>query len=225
MVQKIIHCFWAKGHKTPLAEKCLASWHRFASDWEIREWTLDNLHIDSEFFHGAVEAGAWAAASDYVRMYVLHEFGGVYFDFDVELVQPISALPEGEWVASEYIAGGGVWMNPGGGIALEKGSPIARGMLDCYSRIAFDPHRSMMNWINDSLNIAGEITVLPPEVLSPIDPVGRLHRTDRTVGIHWYAMSWASPHRRLMKWLSWHGMRPLVDLMLKIRRVLTGRAV
>ena len=214
MIPKVIHCFWSGGPKTKLAEKCLASWRKFAPDHEIREWNPSNLTGSSSFFRDAVAARKWAMASDWARMAVLKEHGGIYLDLDVELVEPIERLPKGEWVAGEWTAGGDVWMNPGGGIALEKGSAVAADMLERYAGAAFDPQREMMPWINEGLR---GLKVLDPEVMSPIGVDGKLHRTEKTVGIHWYAMSWASPQRKLARWLSWHGLRPVVDTLLKIK--------
>ena len=50
-----------------------------------------------------------------------------------------------------------------------------------------------------------------------IDIDGTLHSTAATRGIHRYAMSWATPTRRLARWLSWHGMRRAVDALLRLR--------
>lgn len=222
MVPRIIHCFWAKGPKTKLAEKCLASWRRFAPEWEIREWSLAALPADgSAFVRAASAAGKWAAVSDWARMWALREFGGVYFDLDVELVAPIDDLVDREWVASEWKVGGGTWLNPGGGIALEKGSPVAARMLDLYDRQGYDPETEMMLAINENLKqVADEkLAVLPPEVFSPIDVNGRLRRTEMTRGIHWYAMSDASGKDRLARWLAWHGLGWMLDALRKVKGV------
>ena len=220
MVPKIIHCFWAGGPKTKLAEKCLASWRKFAPGWEIREWSRADLPPDlPPFCAEAIRHKKWAMASDWARMWALKECGGIYLDLDVELVRPISELPDGEWVAGEWTANGGVWMNPGGGIALEKDSPIAATMLERYAHLAFDLKREMMPWINESL-ASLDVRVLPPEVMSPIGVDGKIHRTEKTVGIHWYAMSWASPKQKILQWLSWHGFRPLIDVLLRIKGAL-----
>jgi len=224
MIPKIIHCCWFGGPKTELAKKCRASWERFAPDWEIREFVLSRDH--PPFVTDALAAKKWAVASDWARMKALYDEGGVYLDYDVELVRPIDGLPEGEWVSGEWTAMGGVWMNPGGGIALEKGSSVARGMLERYERLDFDPKRVMMEWINESLGAAaGEkgLTVLPPEIMSPIGVDGRLRRTEKTVAIHWYAMSWASPKQKVLQWLSWHGFRWAIDWALKVKRFVAGR--
>ena len=224
MVPRIIHCFWAKGPKTKLAEKCLASWRRFAPEWEIREWSLESLPKESDlpaFCVEAIRARQWTMVSDWVRMWVLERFGGLYLDLDVELVRPIGALRDGEWVSGEWTANGGAWMNPGGGSALEKDSPIAVAMLERYAHLAFDLKREMMPWINEGLRDSG-LRMLPPEVMSPIGVDGRMHRTEKTVGIHWYAMSWASPKQKILQWMSWHGMRSLIDAMLWVRNRVRG---
>ena len=168
------------------------------------------------FLRGAIEAKKWAMVSDWVRMWALKREGGIYLDLDVELVVPIERLPDGEWVSGEWTAKSDVWMNPGSGIALTKESPVATGMLERYAKLAFDPKREMMVWINAQLRELKDrhvLRVLEPEVMSPIGIDGKMHRTEQTVGIHWYAMSWASPKRKILQWLSWHGMRPLVDLL------------
>ena len=108
MIPKVIHCFWAGGPKTKLAEKCLASWRKYAPGWEIREWNLEDLGVGDScsgtkdeipsFVWKAIAARKWAMVSDYMRMRVLKEFGGIYLDLDVELVKPIDELPDGERV-------------------------------------------------------------------------------------------------------------------------------
>lgn len=215
MVPKIIHCFWAGGPKTKLAKKCRASWEKYAADWRIVEWDVEKILATentkgAEFLLGAIAAKKWAMVSDWTRMKALYEEGGVYLDYDVELIRPFEP-PEGEWVASEWTVKGETWMNPGSGIALEKGSKIARHMLEEYEELKFDPKRDMMKWIVDRLKVGlrvngEEIKVLEPEVMSPIDTKGKLHLTEKTLGIHHYAMSGSSLVRRIVRWLAWHGM-------------------
>ena len=230
MVPKIIHCCWFGGPKTPLAERCQASWRDFAPDWTIREWNesaverlAENAGIAGlEFFRNAIREKKWAMASDWARMAVLLAEGGLYLDLDSELVAPLDSLPSGEWTAGERTARGDVWMAAGAGLSLEKDSNVARHMLDAYKDLPFDPNREMMPWINERLSETN-LRVLDPDIMCPIGVDGRLRATDRTVGIHQYAMSWAGPKQRILKWLSWHGFRWLVDFALRIRRTWRAR--
>ena len=222
MIPKTIHCFWAQGPKTKLAEKCLASWLKFAPGWEIREWNLSNISNVSNipnFCREAIRRKKWAFVADWARFAVLQREGGLYFDFDVELVRPIRGLPSNEWVSGEWTASNSVIANPGSGIALEKGSPVARAMLDYYAVAEFND-KVTVGEILSGLDEACGLRVLDPEVMSPIGVDGKIHRTEKTVGIHWYAMSWASPKQKILQWLSWHGCRPLIDVLLRIKGAL-----
>ncbi len=232
MIPKIIHCCWFSGEpKTELAEKCLASWRNYAPGWKIREWNLENLGVGESgsctkdgipsFVWKAVAARKWAFAADYLRFFALHEVGGVYFDYDFELVKPIEELPEGEWCAGQWLPDGRVGMEPAA-IALEKVSPLAQAMLDYYATAEFNDKVTVGEIMEGIRDQGSGIRVLEPEVMSPIGVDGKLHRTERTVGIHWYAMSWVGPFRRFMRWLSWHGMRPLIDAMLWVRNRARG---
>lgn len=223
MVPKIIHCCWFGGAKTKLARKCRASWEKFAHDWEIREFALPQ--DVPAFVSGALKAKKWAVVSDWARMRALYDEGGVYLDYDVELVRPF-VPPEGEWVAGEWTALGGTWMNPGSGIALEKGSPIARHMLEAYEKAVYDPQREMMPWINERLReCADGLAVLAPEVLSAIDMKGQVHVTEATLGIHHYALSWGGPKRKILQWLSWHGCRGLIDALVRMKHALSSSSL
>lgn len=228
MIPKIIHCCWLSGSaKTPLAECCRRSWERFAPDYEIREWNSERLRQKVEvesgiaippFVRDAIAHRRWAFAADWVRFAALYLDGGIYFDYDFELVNPIGDLGEqGEFVAGQWKPDGSIGMEPAI-IALEKGSPIAKMMLDHYAEAAFDGITTVGEILAQQLTANHQtLTTLPPEVMSPIDVKGACHRTAATIGIHHYAMSWASPKRRLARWLAWHGGRGLIERILKIR--------
>lgn len=225
MIPKIIHCFW-EGKKTKLAEKCLASWRRFCPGWEIREWGLKDLAevaARSPFLAEAIRLRRWGAVSDYARMWALARFGGVYFDFDVELLRGIDDLLGEEWFAEERHRCAGRQIAPGLGMALRPGSPIAERMLELYDERGFDPKADMMTVIVTNLkdSIARSPVaprVYPPDWFCPIDPQGKLHVTAETRSIHWFAMGWAGPKRRILRWLSWHGLQSLVDLAVRVKR-------
>ena len=218
MIPKVIHCCWFGGPKTPLAERCLATWRRFAPDYEVREWGLAELMAltPPRFVIDAVGEKKWAFVADWLRFAALHAEGGIYFDMDVELVAPLSV--EGEFVAGEYQLNGRV--SAGACVlSLEKGSAVAKAMLMHYGTAKFETDRTVGERLEVVLAEAGmSVPMLPPEVFCPIDVDGTMRRTERTVGIHRCAMSWCTWKRRLARWLSWHGMRPLVDLALKVRR-------
>ena len=226
MIPNTIHCCWlGGGPKTALAEKCRVSWRKFAPGWEIREWTAADLAAldPPPFVDEAMRRGKWAFAADWLRFAALAAEGGVYLDYDVELVRPLAV--DGELVAGQWLPGGKVGMEPAV-LALEKGSAVAAAMLEAYRGASFDAVRTVGERLGEALDAKGiSVKVLPPEVFCPIDVDGSLRATDATIGVHHYAMAWAGPVRRFARWLSWHGMRRVVDALLRLRNAVARGAL
>lgn len=223
-MEKVIHCIWLGGPKTKLALRCRASWERFAPEWKIREWNLADLQASGplpEYVTNALAARKWAFASDWLRFWILLHEGGIYFDYDVELVSPLKRLGDGEWVAAEWMKHGEWGYNPGSGIALEPNSDISKKMLAYYETATFDTAKTIGDILKEILGDPKQtevIRVLPPEVMSPTDWHGKIHRSEATVAIHHYVLSWIGWKRRVARWMSWHGMDWIVQLALRIRQ-------
>ena len=88
-MEKVIHyCWFGRGEKPKLTQKCIATWKKKLPDYEIREWNEDNFDLSScRFAEDAYNDRNFAFVSDYVRAKVLYEQGGIYFDTDVEVLQ------------------------------------------------------------------------------------------------------------------------------------------
>lgn len=71
--------------------RCIESWKKYLPDYEFKLWNEDTFNINeaTSFVREAYEAKYYAFVSDYVRFYVLKEFGGIYLDTDVEVLRPI----------------------------------------------------------------------------------------------------------------------------------------
>lgn len=218
-MNKVIQCVWLGGPRTKLAEKCRASWERFAPDWEIREWNEIPAEAPS-YVRKALQKRKWAFASDWMRFWVLEREGGVYLDYDVELVKPLTdalrkeGLDTGEWCAREKLKHGGIGWAPGAGIALEKNSAWAEKMLEIYAVEDFDGTTT----VGDLMSLNGVCPKpVDPEVFCPYDGKHCLRRTNRTIAIHHYALSWITPRRRIARWMSWHGLEWIVQFLLRMR--------
>lgn len=85
MIPKIIHYCWLSGDPMPeLLRQCLASWKRYLPEYEIRLWKRDSMDYDAvPFTRDALLQKRWAFVSDYVRLYALYHYGGIYLDSDV----------------------------------------------------------------------------------------------------------------------------------------------
>ena len=98
MIPKVIHYCWFGGNPLPKdVKKCIKSWKKYAPDYEIIEWNEYNFDINCHpFVKTAYEAKAWAFVSDFARLKVIYDNGGIYFDTDVELVKNPDFLLENQ---------------------------------------------------------------------------------------------------------------------------------
>ena len=95
MIPKIIHyCWFGKGQMPELVRQCMASWHRYMPDWKYMEWNENNFDVVSAplYVRQAYETRRYAFVSDYVRLWALEQYGGVYLDTDVEVIKSFEPL-------------------------------------------------------------------------------------------------------------------------------------
>ena len=95
MIPKIIHYTWLGGNLLPeLAETCIASWKKHMPDWEYKRWDESNFDIDAAplYVRQAYEARKYAFVSDYVRLWALEKYGGLYMDVDFMVYRPFDEL-------------------------------------------------------------------------------------------------------------------------------------
>jgi hypothetical protein len=91
MIPKIIHYCWFGNSEIPLdLQKYILGWNTICSGWEIKLWNESNFDVFAHLFtKTAYEQKKYAYVSDYVRAWVLYNYGGVYLDVDVELKLPL----------------------------------------------------------------------------------------------------------------------------------------
>lgn len=91
MIPKIIHYCWFGGNSIPeLGKICIESWKKYLPDYEIKEWNEENFDLNENVYvKEAYEAKKWAFITDYVRLKVLYEIGGIYMDTDVEVCKSL----------------------------------------------------------------------------------------------------------------------------------------
>ena len=87
-IPKIIHCCWfGNGKKPKIVEECIKTWSIFMPEYRIIEWNESNFSVSEApiYVQEAYEKKKYAFVSDYVRLYALEQYGGVYFDTDIEV--------------------------------------------------------------------------------------------------------------------------------------------
>lgn len=213
MIPKIIHyCWFGHGKKTEKMKKCISSWKHFCPDYQIIEWNEENFDVTmTSYTKYMYENRKYAFLSDFARLFIIYNQGGVYLDTDVELVKPIDELLRLEAFAgfenNEYI-------NTGLGFGAEQKHPAIQAMMKEYDyfplyfdAVAGPKGCPVLNTEalvqlglkkDGQLQVIGGITVYPAQYFNPYDSItGELNKTDDTYSIHWYTGSWLPKKKQL----------------------------
>ena len=215
-IPKIIHYCWFGGKDKPeVIKKYINSWKEKLKEYEIKEWNENNFDISSNIFvKQAYESGKYAFVSDYVRVYALYNYGGIYMDTDVEVKQPFSDEILGNdsfWGFEEknYIATST--------IGTKKGNKLIKRFLDSYDGKAFIKEDGEIDTLTNVAivsniiegigirldgtyqRIEGICTVYPQEYFSPYDYINCYSKeTKNTYTIHHFYKSWL-PYKEKIK--------------------------
>lgn len=207
MIPKILHyCWFGRGEKSKLIKKCIKSWKKYCPDYEVIEWNEDNFDIDGTLWtKQAYAAEKWAFVSDYVRLYALYNFGGIYLDTDQELLKPLDVFLTDSmflgYASSDHISMGV--------LGCEKGNETIKLFLNYYNGRSFNtkdgfdlmPNGTIMSGILKEFGFAAdgsEQTVLgchifPRTYFSPTnyDDYNTFF-TASTYSVHHFDSSWRS---------------------------------
>lgn len=219
-----IHYCWFGGNPLPeLAKKCIDSWKKYFPEYEIIEWNETNYDVNIiPYSAEAYHAKKYAFVSDYARFWILYNYGGVYFDTDVEVIKRMDdIITKGAFMGcendleDERSAESGVGVNPGLGIAAEPGHAFYKEVLDYYSKISFYnedgsynkttvvqhvtrllEHHGLTN--SSAPTLCAGIAIYPKEYFCPMNyETGQLHITNNTCSIHHYMASWITKGQKI----------------------------
>ena len=210
MIPKIMHyCWFGRGQTPELVERCIASWKRYMPDWEYRLWTEDNFDIASapQYVQEAYAAKKYAFVSDYVRLWALEQYGGLYMDVDFEVYKSFDDLTEKYEAFAGYE---GSKRNPlmMGVIAAKAHHPWIQGMMQTYeSRVFLKEDGSLdmtpntgyfLGWMQERGFVADGVEkdwmgvhILPVECFCPGLTTGENLRCERTYCEHKGLHSWS----------------------------------
>ena len=211
MIPKKIHyCWFGSGEKPKLARKCIDSWKKFCPDYEIIEWNENNFNVNlNAYTKMCYEQKKYAFLSDYVRLLVINEHGGIYFDTDVEAVKTFDdLLIHKAFIGFET----NEFVNTGQGFGAEANTEIVKLMIDEYDELLDGTHGTkgcpILNTQafvkyglvqNGLFQIVDGALIFPYDHFNPYDDLtGRLNKTSNTYSIHWYGKSWMDK-RRIIK--------------------------
>lgn len=94
MIPKIIHYCWLSGDQFPeKIEHCIKTWRDIIPDYEFVLWDTHRFPLEqSVWVKEAFKAKKYAFAADYIRLYAIYHYGGIYLDCDVEVIKRFDNL-------------------------------------------------------------------------------------------------------------------------------------
>lgn len=177
-----------------LQKECIKTWFDYCDHYEIKKWDINNIPNDT-FLKTLIKRKQYAFASDYLRLKILYEEGGVYLDCDIELIKPIDKLIHLNSFLCEE--------SPGRINNAACGTvPQNEFFLDCLNLmvesfdrniIVYSPEVTTATFKKNTSNI----TLLSQDTFYPYNPynsdVKQLMYKDittNTLGIHHFSKSW-----------------------------------
>lgn len=208
MIPKKIHYCWFGENEIPEKDKkCIESWKKYCPDYEIIQWDEKNYDIKkNNYMYEAYKNKKWGFVSDYARLDVIYNYGGVYLDTDVELIKPIDELLDNKFFCGfenkDMVAFGL-------GYGAEKGNLIVKSIMEEYENKSFYYKTGQLNLTPCpiyqtkvlrlyGLKCNGEKQILPNKTfILPIESLcpksyltGQINITENTYSIHHFNMSW-----------------------------------
>ena len=94
MIPKIIHYSWISGDPYPeKIQRCIDSWKEKLPDYQFINWNRDTFDFNScRWLKEAYEDQNYAYCSDYLRIYAVYNYGGIWLDTDVEVLRSFNDL-------------------------------------------------------------------------------------------------------------------------------------
>lgn len=207
-MKKYIHYCWFGGKPLPkLAKKCIKSWKKYLPDYEIIRWDESNVNLDEcPFIRDAYKSKKWAFVADYARTKALYNYGGIYFDTDMEITKNIDYLFENKTFLGVEDSGKiavGVWYEN------KEKNYLPTKLLEFYNKCdCFEPENAyaysipkiITSLVSDYKLMIGKgsiqnlkhgITIYPRDYFYPLsyDRQNNIF-TENTCMIHYYDASW-----------------------------------
>lgn len=207
-IPHIIHYCWMSDDPWDIKTlKCFASWEKHIPEYEYKLWnskTLPENVLKCPTVVNALKVKKWAFVADYVRIWALYNYGGLYMDLDVELLKSPNDILcnkiifglEKENIGGHFIAT--IPKHPFFLYVLEKLAlkttfmPLPNFLSNCYKE-----------YYNDNIELGkkGDITIYSNDYFNPFfwdgkKAKGELNITENTYCVHWYAGSWIPIYKK-----------------------------
>ena len=206
VIPKILHYCWFGDKEIPPKEKaCINGWKEVCQDYEIIFWNEDNFDINiNRYVREAYNSKKYAFVSDYLRLWTIYHYGGIYVDTDVEILKNLNCFLSHEFFSGfesrNYI--------PTGVMGGKKKNRYTEYLLEYYKDRSFivnnkpDLTTNVATITNMTIEKYGielcnnyldfkDCVFYPQEVFCPLLwSSGEKNITKNTYAIHWFSGSW-----------------------------------
>ncbi len=95
-IPRRIHYCWLSDDPVPdELKRNIVGWKKLLPDYEFVKWDLKRFNKESSVWvKEAIEEKKYAFASDYIRLFAVYHYGGIYLDMDVEVKKSFDELLE-----------------------------------------------------------------------------------------------------------------------------------
>lgn len=214
-IPKTIHYIWLGTRPLDNTSlKCMATWKKFLPDYDVIKWGDEEcaeIIAGNKYATQALDAKKYAFVSDYIRVYILYHFGGIYMDTDVQIFKNLDCFLNNEAFSCFENA----THIPTALMASAKGNRWMKMLLDDYDNRKFIDKNGKMD-LRTNVEVITELSIkvgLEPngreqifsdgvhiytkDYFCPIDTYSNNDIfTENTYAAHLYNGSWTSPLRR-----------------------------
>ncbi len=223
-IPKRIFYVWGENEPlSPKSQKCIATWMEKLSDYEIIKihenskeyFDFQNELKNNRWFRTVYERKMWAYVSDYIRVKVLYDNGGIYLDTDVVVEKDFAPLLDEQ----AFVGLTNLKMTEPAVLGARKENKFLEKVINFYNeeiwhsslytiprifqKLILDEQNKMaetlrggVQMIQDPVKLK-DITIFPQRYFVPIDMQGsdfdRKCITEDTYAIHWGNGSWIKP--------------------------------
>ena len=206
-IPRTIHyCWFGKSKMSFEMEAYIEGWKKILRGYEFVLWNESSFDVTgNDFAIEAYESKKWAFVSDYVRLKVLYEYGGIYLDTDIEVLKRFDELLDDDCFMgfeSKYVLGTALMASTSGNKWIErllesyenKHFITADGSFDLKPSTSYitDIAREECGLLfNNKIQQLDGFTVYPKDFFYPKNMyTGRIKRTNNSFCIHHWNGSW-----------------------------------
>lgn len=211
-IPKIIHYIWVGGNPKPASvQQYIESWKTHCPDYLIVEWNEENYDITvNRYTKEAYQSKKWAFVTDFMRLDILDQFGGIYADSDIEILKNLDEFLDKPAFTSFETGDPEFILMPTGIMGAEQGNTwiqylktyydndrpfiLADGSFDINTNTNTITTMTREKYglrIDNTFQENEDFAIYPSDYFCPKSwSTGQINLTDNSHTIHHFAGSW-----------------------------------